>query len=247
MMVAGTAPDIIAAWSAVFRRWADRGQLMDLQPLVDRDFTAEQVADYHKFQWDGLVTRETKIRYALPYYVNIAMLYYSKPAFDEAGVEYPTKDWTRDDYTEALANLTTKENDQVVRWGGYIPMNYGRIQPTIHSFGGWVANPDDWTECLLGETEAQAALEWIRARMWDDNSLAQPMQYGSVGEATGSSTGAWAAGKLASAEDGLGWITAYVNESEFAWDLAHLPQGPGQAHDYGNRRRLGDVQGLAAR
>ena len=94
MMVAGTAPDVITGWGPVFRKWAEKGQLLDLQPFVDRDLSAEDLADFHQWQWDGMVTKDTKIRFAVPYYINLIVLYYNKAAFDEAGVAYPDNDWT---------------------------------------------------------------------------------------------------------------------------------------------------------
>jgi len=238
-MVAGTAPDIITGWGPIFRKWAEKGQLLDLQPFVDRDMTAEQLADFHKWQWDGMVDRTTKIRFAVPYYINLIMLYYSKEAFDAEGVPYPDKDTDRDGYTELLARMTKKEGDRTTRWGGSEPIGYDRILIIIQAYGGHFTNPDDWTECWLGKQEAMDAVEWVRARMWDDNSMAQPMEIEGVGQATGTEAGPWAAKMLATQEDGMGAIMFYVNESKFPWALTHLP--PGAA----GRATLGTTDGWA--
>ncbi|MGQ9556209.1 MAG: extracellular solute-binding protein [Anaerolineae bacterium] len=239
MMVAGTAPDVITGWGPVFRKWAEKGQLLDLQPFVDRDLSPEQLADFHKWQWDGMVDRVTKIRFAVPYYINLIMLYYNKQAFDEEGVPYPDKDMDRAGYTEMLMRMTKKEGDKVVRWGGSQPIWYDRIMIIVQAYGGHFVNPDDWTECWLGKQEAQDALEWLRARMWDDNSVAQPLQLEGIGQATGTEAGPWAAGMLATQEDGMGAIMFYVNESKFDWALTHLP--PGAAR----RATLGTTDGWA--
>ena len=56
----------------------------------------------------------------MPGYVDMGLHYYNKDAFDEAGVAYPTEDWTYDDYAltctalnkfDAAGNQTT--------WGGW--------------------------------------------------------------------------------------------------------------------------------
>ena len=239
MMVAGTAPDVITGWGPVFRKWAEKGQLLDLQPFVDRDLTPEQLADFHQWQWDGMVDRVTKIRFAVPYYINLIMLYYNKQAFDEEGVPYPDKNLDRNGYTEMLLRMTKREDGKTVRWGGSQPIWYDRILIIVQAYGGHFVNPDDWTECWLDKAEAQDALEWLRARMWDDNSVAQPLQLQGIGQAAGTEAGPWAAGMLATTEDGMGAIMFYVNESRFDWALTHLP--PGAAR----RATLGTTDGWA--
>jgi multiple sugar transport system substrate-binding protein len=239
-MVAGTAPDVTTGWGPIFRVWAEKGQLLDLQPFVDRDLTAEQIADFHKWQWDGFVSRDTKIRFAMPFYVNLIMLYYNKQAFDEEGVPYPDKNLDHDSYAEMLLKMTKKEGDKILRWGGEIsPTQYDRFQVHVQAYGGHVVNPDDPTECWLDRPEALAALEWIRARLWDDNSIAQPMQLQGIGQATGTEAGPWAAGMLATQEGGMGAIAFYANESKFPFALTHLPKGPAR------RATLGTTDGYA--
>ncbi len=240
-MVAGTAPDVITGWGPVFRKWAEKGQLLDLQPFVDKDMSADTLADFNKWQWDGMVTKDTHIRFAVPYYINLIMLYYNKSIFDEAGLPYPDKTWDHDIYAENLKKLTKKDGDKFVRWGGAgdYAIQYDRALIGIQQYGGHYVNPDDWTECWIGKQEALNALEWTRARMWDDNSLAQPLQVQSIGKATGSSTGPWAANMLATWENGMGAIMGIIKESKFPWAITHLPKGPAR------RATLGTTDGWA--
>ncbi|MGI6209667.1 MAG: extracellular solute-binding protein [Anaerolineae bacterium] len=239
-MVAGTAPDVTTGWGPIFRVWAEKGQLLDLQPFVDRDFTAERIADFHEFQWNGMVAKDSGIRFAVPFYVNLIMLYYNKEAFDEAGVPYPTADMDHDDYAQMLMATTKVEDGKVVRWGGSItPSSYDRFQVHVQAYGGHVVNPDDWTECWLGKDEALEALEWMRARLWDDNSIAQPMQLQGIGQATGTQAGPWAARMLATEEGGMGAVAFYATESPFEFALTHIPEGPAR------RSTLGTTDGYA--
>jgi len=239
-MVAGTAPDVTTGWGPIFRIWAEKGQLLDLNPLVERDFTADRIGDFHKFQWDGMVAKDSGIRFAVPFYVNLIFLFYNKDAFDEAGLDYPTGDMDHDDYTQVLVGSMKRDGDRITRWGGSIaPTAYDRFQVHVQSYGGHVVNPDDWTECWLGKDESLEALEWIRARLWDDNSLAQPLQLQGIGQATGTQAGPWAAGMLATEEGGMGAIAFYANESPFKFALTHLPEGPAR------RSTLGTTDGYA--
>jgi multiple sugar transport system substrate-binding protein len=234
MMIAGEAPDVMTGWGPVFTTWAEKGQLMDLQPMVDTTYDADDIADFHQWQWDGMVHPESKIRFAMPYYVNIIMFLYDKGAFDEAGVEYPTADMDHDDYAAMIAKLNKEEDGRIVRWGGFVPMGWDRLHWHIQAFGGHVANPDDWTECWLDKPEAQEALEWIRARMWDDLTLMQPLQAEDRGEA-----GIWPTRLAATMEGGMGNLVSYATEATFEWDLTHVPKGPAR------RATLGTNDGWA--
>jgi multiple sugar transport system substrate-binding protein len=235
MMVAGTAPDVMTGWGPIFRKWAEKGQLLDLQPLVDQTYTAEQIKDFHKWQWDGMVTPDTHIRFAMPFYVNIVTLLYHKDAFDEAGVPYPTRDMDHTDYAEVLKKMTKKEGDRTVRWGGFVQAwDYDRFQFHVQAFGGHISNPDDWTECMLDRPEAQEALEWMRARMWDENSIAQPLQAERRGEAA-----MWPTGLVATEEGGMGNLAFYAKEASFKWAITHLPKGPAR------RATIGTTDGWA--
>ena len=232
-MTAGTAPDVFCSWEPESGKFAEKGTVLDLQPYVERDFSAELTADFFKWQMDGMVAPEGGLRYGLPHYVNMVMVYYNKQAFDEVGAEYPTQDWKFDDYAELVAKLTKKDGDTVTRWGGMVPINTERLTPHVQAWGGHMVNPDDRTECWLGKTEAQDALEWIRVRMWDENSFAQPVQMQGVGQASGAQVGPWAAGMLGTAEDGMGNLAYYANESKFDWDIIDMPNGPARRSTLG--------------
>jgi multiple sugar transport system substrate-binding protein len=145
MMVAGTAPEVMTAWGPIFRKWAEKGQLLDLQPLVDLTYSADQLADYHQWQWNGMVAPDSGIRFAMPYYVNVVMLLYNKDAFDEAGASYPAADMDHADYADMLRQMTLQEEERVTRWGGFIQAwSYDRFQFHVQAFGGHIANPEDW-------------------------------------------------------------------------------------------------------
>jgi multiple sugar transport system substrate-binding protein len=235
MMVAGTAPDVMTAWGPIFRKWSEKGQLMDLQANVDLTYSAEQLKDFHPWQWNGMVAPDSRIRFAMPYYVNVVMLLYNKDAFDEAGATYPDAEMDHSGYAETLKAMTTLEGERVTRWGGFIQAwNYDRFQFHVQAFGGHVVNPDDWTECWLDRPEAQDALEWMRARMWDDQSIAQPLQIETTSEAA-----MWPSGMVATQEGGMGNISHYANNAKFNWAMTHLPKGPAR------RATIGTTDGWA--
>lgn len=223
-MVAGTAPHILHVFGSTTKLFADRGQLANLTPFVKRDFTQETIDDFQKPQWDAMVLPGTDIRFALPKHLWMGVLLFNKQMFDEAGVEYPTVDWGRPEYDEALIKLTRKEGDQVVQWGGAIPAtSYDRVVHHVRAFGGNMVDPDDPTRTIpaFDQPEALDALEWIRTRMWDENTLIQPPQ------AAGKNNYALLMeGLAATIEEGVSWLFRLADGTDIPWDIAHHPSGP---------------------
>lgn len=58
--------------------------------------------------------------YALPYVQSKFVLYYNKDLFDAAGMEYPTNDWTWEEFREASLKLTSGEGADKI-WGSTMP------------------------------------------------------------------------------------------------------------------------------
>ena len=229
-MAAGTAPDIIATWPPFPTVWAEKAQLLDLQPLVDADLPdADKL--FLPSAWAQTWEPITQIRMAMITDMDVNSVYYSKTAFEEAGVPLPTPTWTTDDYANAATALTTRDgNGNVTRWGGYLrPMYDQGYFYYVEAFGGMVRDAETLLECKLGEAPAQQALAWIRQNMWESNGFAQNNQLAATGLPN-----AWGdglpAGVLASVELSLNFLPFAAALPEGSWNVAHLPKGPqGQA------------------
>jgi ABC-type glycerol-3-phosphate transport system substrate-binding protein len=224
-MVAGTAVDIFEAWGNIFFQWSERDLLLDCQPYVDSDLTAEQIADYNDFQWEGLVMRG--VRVGMPKYINVMTVTVNKDLFEKYNVDLPPADgdWDHDDYALMAQQLTKAAADagDANRIGGWYPAwNWDRFWYRIDMFGGSVADQKYGRKCTLDSPESQAALQWMYDRMWSDNSFAQPAQ---VENKWGSN--ALAPGFVCFMEDGTYPIgTDRALGEEFNWDMYHVPKGP---------------------
>jgi ABC-type glycerol-3-phosphate transport system substrate-binding protein len=178
-MVAGVAPDIFEHWALWFAKYHQKGQLMDVQPFVDSTMTDEDIADFVPGEWDnfGRLSFIPGIRVAMPRYINWMWLHYNKGALDEAGISYPDKGWTVDDMAEAALKLVKRDSDgTITRYGNNFPSwAMERLFYHLERFGGAFVHHDRPKECLMGTPESQEALEWLRARYWDDESWAAPL------------------------------------------------------------------------
>ncbi len=92
-----------------------QGIYLDLAPLVAGDTTINEQdffpSLWEAFQWD-------RGMWALPLSASMNFLIYDADAFDEAGLAYPTNNWTLDDLVTAARELTVYDsNGEITRPG----------------------------------------------------------------------------------------------------------------------------------
>jgi ABC-type glycerol-3-phosphate transport system substrate-binding protein len=219
-MVAGTAPDVLHVFGSTTREFADRNQLLNLTPLVKRDFKAADIAEFQKAQWDAMVLPGSDFRYAIPKHLWMGFLIYDREAFEESGVRLPDKNWGRDEYANALSRLTRKGAGQNDRWGGFIPAtSYDRVYTHVLGDGGRMVDEKDKTKPRFAEPAALGAFEWIRSRMWDQNVLIQRGQYDREDSYTLLSQG-----RVAMIEEGTSFFYWLAENMKRRWDIMHLPK-----------------------
>ena len=226
-MAAGTAPDVMSTWPPIINTWAEKQQLLDLQPLVDQDIPdADDI--FLAAGWDQCWDQITQIRMAMVTNIDVTSVYYSKPAFDELGVAYPKQDWTVEDCAQTACDLTKRDDDgEITRWGGQLRPSYvlGYFY-YVEAWGGMVRDDDTLMNCMLGEEEALQAFEWIRHNMWDLNCLAQTNQVNASG-IPNTWTGVLPADIVAFAERSADQFFDLADQmEEGSWDINHIPTGP---------------------
>jgi multiple sugar transport system substrate-binding protein len=196
-MKAGTAPDVFQGCCTFFPIWAQEGFTLDLSPFIEKDLGELATNDWDPAQYGSFLTGEG-LRYAVPKYHGALALYYNKDLFDEYGVDYPNDTWDHDDYLSAMKRLThDRDGDgSTDLWGSMIDISWDRVQMHVNGWGGNLVDPNDPTVCSMGEPRAMEALEWIRARIWDDGVIATNL------DVQGSGTGTIGASLLATAPKG---------------------------------------------
>lgn len=229
-MAAGSAPDVMSTWPPVINTWAEKQQLLDLQPLVDIDLpNADEL--FIPSSWAQMWDPVTQIRMGMCTGVDVTSVYYNKQAFEEAGVALPTADWTVEEYTATAEKLTVRDaNGQVTRWGAQLRPEFTLgYSYYVEAFGGKVRDDDTMLICLLDEESAQQALEWIRVGMWDINCFGQSNQIEGTG-IPNTWTGVLPANIVAFAERSADQFFSLSDSmAEGSWDIAHTPKGPAGA------------------
>lgn len=214
-IAAGTPPDVFGSGDVFVGRFIEDGVAHDLTPffeadaeLKESDFQAS-VIDYFRGP-DGHV-------YMMPAPVDVQRLYYNKDMFDAAGVEYPTADWTWEDFEGAAQALTAGEGPNKT-YGVFADSWWAVWLPYVWQSGGDLIS-EDGTTCTLGEPKAVEALEW-----W--SGLNQKGYSPSPEQMTGLGMTGWdlfVTGRVAMYQSG-GWdIPAFEQEATFNWSMAPLP------------------------
>jgi multiple sugar transport system substrate-binding protein len=219
---AGTAPDVFQGCCTHFPAWAQMGYTLDLRPYVEADLDEQTIEDWDPAQYNALFARDGH-QFGLPKYHGAMALYYNRDAFDQYGVNYPDDTWNHDDYLEAMIRLThDRDGDgKTDLWGSMLDISWSSLQIHVNGWGGYFVDPDDPTRCLMCEPEAMQALEWIRARMWDDRVMATPLDVQNLWPRY-----AFTNQRVAMVQDGSWALKDILTEAEFRIGIAPFPAGP---------------------
>lgn len=147
------APDVAWFWD---NNWLP--QALDLGPYLEADSDLSPEDFFEGFWVSRAMLGDTVI--GLPIGVGANFVMYNKDVFDEAGVDYPTADWTPDDFIEIAQALTDPD---IKRWGGDRPR--GPFRALWRNMGAIRPYSDDSTtvDGYLNSPEAVTAYTWL----WD--------------------------------------------------------------------------------
>ena len=240
----GSLPDVFWMHSNEAERYMSNDMLMD---LTDKIAESDKI-DMSKYPEDitELYTYEDK-NYAIPKDVDTIALWYNKTMFDEAGLEYPTADWTWDDLYEAAKALT---KDGVYGFGCSATNNQAGYYNLIYDMGGYVIN-DDKTASGYDDPNTIKAMQYFEKMIQEGimpsqetmSESAEDVLLGS-GSLAMTTQGSWmlsafkeneyiaencdcvelpkdaASGKRVSIYNGLGWAaSADTPNADEAWQL----------------------------
>ena len=219
---AGTAPDVFAGCCDFFPAWAQQGYLLDLRPFVQADLDRETLDDWDPAQVAALFT-SGGVQFGLPKYHGALALYYNKDLFDQHRIEYPDGTWTHDDYLDAMRRLARgiAASGPSDTFAGMVDIAWERIQMHVNGWGGHFVDPADAERSWMARPEALAAMEWIRARMWDDRLMASFLDVQDL-----ETRDAFIQGRVATVEDGSWSLKDILSRASFRVGVAPFPAGP---------------------
>ena len=207
----GTAPDTFELNYENFVTYARSGALLDLGSAgID-------TARYYPLALEGFQDGGTQ--YGLPATFSDVVLIYNTALFDEAGLDYPSPDWTWDDYLVAAEALT--DADAGV-YGGFQPVSFFEFYKSLAQAGGEFFDADG--NATFNSEAGVAAAEWLTSKP----GTVMPT-LADIGGTPDFDTNLFQSGKLAMWHNGI-WQFNGLNESGVAYDIEVEPGMAQQAN-----------------
>lgn len=245
-MIAGdTAPDIAYIPDGDFSAFVSRGQLVNIQELVDasENISVENIwpSALGRYLWDDESNSlGTGDLYALPKDIGPTAMYINVDLFEEMGVELPPADraMTWDEFLEKATQLTV---DSEGRHPGEEGFDINNVEVwgvgdmwhenIIYGNGGRIISEDARTFVAADDQNTIDALQWIAdlTHVYQVHPTSQQTSSMSVGQM-------FESGRLAMTTNGRWATTNFRNTLPFEWDVRYNVVGPsGQLTTYNNQ------------
>lgn len=192
------------------QNWAKEGLLTSMTPYIEAD-------SYELGNYAGMESCYAYLgngeQYALPFRADYWVVFYNKDIFDQAGVAYPTNDWTWDEYAAIAREITEKTGA------------YGTHYHT------WFSDVCNWAVCGVDYTLADGNYDRLQyfyelvLGLEDDGVC---MTYDELSASGMHYSGAFAQGNIAMLPMGYwyaGTLIGYIKDgtASMNWGIAAVP------------------------
>lgn len=214
-------PDVFNLSSGYLEEWASNDLLLNLDSYIENDLDQSK---YYMSLFDaGKDTAGKDSYFAAPYALVTTNLFYNMDAFDEAGIAYPDKNWTWDDFRNAAIALTKdKNNDGVIdQWGYWFYGRYAHIESWVYSNNGHLLDRKNMS--FDPDAQAMEALRFLTDLVLVDKAAPPKKEMSAFRQQD-----VFPQAAAAMFVDGS-WNIANnrtVAGDDFRWGIAEIPVGP---------------------
>ncbi len=215
----GKLPDVFNMSSGFLEEWAKAGFVKDLTKDIEEDFNKE---DFYMNVLDvGKDIAGTSKYYALPYALVTTVLFYNKDMFDKAGIAYPNKNWTWDDFRKAAKKLTIVKDGKVQQYGFWFFGRYTNVESWIFANNGNLI--DQATHTYKPDANAIEAMKFLCELVTKEKVAPAKKEMGAYRYQD-----VFPQGVAAMWVDGSWFIdnNRIIIGDKFKWDIAEVPTGP---------------------
>jgi multiple sugar transport system substrate-binding protein len=152
----GTQADIYGTAIETFRAFSSRGLWMGLNDFVaaNTGFSDFAPSLFEQGSYNG------EIHY-IPIGWNNIMINYNRDLFDAAGIAYPRRGWTWEEFRETAKALTVKDGSgNVTQFGYEVPNQNFFVQPWFFTNGTGILNAD-WTASNMLDPKVAETLQFL--------------------------------------------------------------------------------------
>ena len=208
----GQLADVFWMHSDYAQIYMENDILLDLSGYIEKD--GVDMSIYYP-DIAAIYKRDDGKIFALPKDHDTIALLYNKALFDQAGVEYPTDEWTYEDMYEAAKKITEATPDDTYGYALNTSNDQDGWYNYIYSYGGNVVNTEK-TDTGIDSAESKAAMEMVRKML----TVATPQAV--VAESGTDSL--FQSGKVGMITQGSWMINSFYtaeNSKDYAW--AEIP------------------------
>lgn len=207
-MAGNSAPDCFELNMENFLTYAIRDSLEPLDSYFESTGASKDVYSIGPI---NAATYNDKL-YAIPQSFSTVVTFYNKNLFDQAGISYPTDDWTWADEQAAAEKIRALGDDI---WGTFQPVTYNELYKTVKTNGGSLVSEDGKT-FTMNSPENIETLQMMLNRVCGDKRV-MPNTEDMAGR------GDWdmfKSGNLGMIHTGIWAFTDFAqNITDFDWDI----------------------------
>ena len=200
----GTAPDCYELNIENFSAYANKGVPAEITGV---DLSRIDETALNAFNVGGK-------QYGLPGNFSNVVLVYNKDLFDQAGLDYPTNDWTQDD-VQAAAEAIRALGDDI--YGIYQPVTYNEFYKVAAQYGGSLLS-EDGTQFTINSPENVEAAQMMVDRVLVSNVQPTEVQMGGMGD-----WDLFMSGRLGMIPTGIWAFSSFADGCDFDWDIVVEP------------------------
>ncbi|MHC4712633.1 MAG: ABC transporter substrate-binding protein [Planctomycetota bacterium] len=225
MIVAGIPPDVSGIEQPMLPKFIYLDAVEPLDDWIKNDSEFDPSLLFpecmHEANWDG-------IQYGIPTNFSTVCLFYNKDLFDEEGLEYPNRDWTRSDLLAAARKLTKDhDGDGLIDQFGFFTNNnhWHRYSSWIWTTGGDFFTPD-MRRSTFDDPKVVDGFSWLAGLALGKDRVMP----GTTDLSAMNSTNMFITGGLAMIAETRYFIRNFGLQSfqdkikKFEWDVCELPR-----------------------
>ncbi len=216
MFAGGTPPDIL--WFAEsIHSYSSKGLLRPLNTYLEA--AGVNLPERNAQAYIDMYTYDGNI-YGLQDRGGSMVAYYNKTLFDEAGLSYPTAEWTWDDMLKAAKALTKGEGEKE-QWGFGLEYWFPYWMNWCYQNGGRVI--DDQGKVVINSKENLEALTFMQELLTVHDVIPSRIELADFGSGATAGT-IFARGRMGMMMNGL-WSVASLQEADFEWGIVEIWKG----------------------
>lgn len=228
LVAAGEVPDVMFNHGGNEEAFAAAGVTLDLTPWMtngNRDEWPLQIEDFDE-GFLGLMTTTDGEIHSLPVAADASVMFFNKDLFDEAGLDYPSADWTYEDLHDYARALTKELPNGTMQYGFvFDPVQSHNAIPGPGAAGFTVSSLNANNEFNFNSPRAVEGWRYF----FDGLSEGWSMPVDEI-EDLGGYLNAFALGRVAMIHAARWAVPVFRDNLEDDWDVQIMPAGRSGRH-----------------